>query len=138
MAVSFQGSTLVSDTLTHSYYGDAKFFQGEVEQEIYAFSVPRSSGIGEKSSGKRQRRHRLEVIWHTNAESTIRTNLDTLQAGGTYGTLSIPNYSTDGYLTFPYCRLERVDYGQRMAGRRADGNACTVMFATLFFLQVRF
>lgn len=136
MSVTFAGDTIVSDSTSSAYYGGAGFVAGDIEDEIYQFTIPRANGTGEKTSGNKRRHHALRCQWFSTDEKEVRSKIDEIRMEKKYGTLSIPNYSGNGYLAYPYCRLERVEWGGRQAGYR-DGSRVTVFSAVLYFIQVR-
>lgn len=136
MSFSFAGDTIISDSGSSAFYGGGSFIAGDIEDEIYTFAIPRSNGIGEKTSGDRARHHVVRVQWFSKDEKQVRDKIDDIRKRKMYGTLSIPDSGGNGYLTYPYCRLDRVDWGGRQAGYR-DGDSVTVFSATLYFVQVR-
>lgn len=135
MATTFDGETIQSDSFTVTN-GEAAVLSGGLESEIYEYSIPRSNGVGEKTSGHRRRVHRVRIRWCTTNESQVRELIYGFQYDRTVGTLVVES-ATSSTLTAPYCRLVDVQWGPRAAGYRPNGVKVTIMEAVLTFKQVR-
>jgi len=135
MSTTFASQTIQSDGFG-TFFGEATFLEGGLEDEIYEFSIPRSSGVGEKSAGDRRALHQLRVRWCTTDESTVRNQINDFRKDKTVGSLSVES-ATSGSLSFQYCRLVDVQWGTRAAGYRPDGVEVSIIEALLTFKQIR-
>lgn len=135
MGATFAGLDIVSDSFG-AFNGGFVFTEGDLEDEIYEFSIPRASGVGEKWSGDRRRIHVLRCQWYSTNESSVRARILAWRENKTVGTLALESASS-GTLQYQYCRLVQVQWGQRASGYRPNGGVVSILDATLYFKQVR-
>ncbi len=134
MSVTIGGATLVSDTASANEYGEYHFIEGSTEAEYYERSAPRADGVVEVTAGKRKRVHRLQVVWMTTAEATLRTAVEAYR-NSTYYTLVVSDAGMTSR-TYTYCRLADIQWGRRIGAYRA-GSAAMAIECTLTFVQVK-
>ncbi len=136
MGLTFNGNTVVSDSIGDQKYGIASLMQkGDVQQEIYETSFPPSDGIGEVFSGNRVAHHRVNVIWSTTDETEVDNFIDGLRTGLRYGSFTITRLGGRSSFTRANCRLESCEWGPRRTGS-LNGSLVMVIPAILTFKQV--
>lgn len=135
MATTFAGFTIQSDSFG-VYFGDCEFAEGDVEQEMFEFGIPRASGVGEKTAGDRRAIHTCRITWKSTDEEQVRDKIRQFRQDYTVGSLVVES-ATSTNLTFQYCRLMDVRWGRRAAGYTPQGTEVSIFDAVLIFKQVR-
>lgn len=134
MAITFGGSTIVSDSQADTYCGSANLFEGDREDEYVGDSVPRGSGFAETWVSSVKKEHHVEVVWYTGNEDSLKNTISGYK-DGVYRMLAAPTVS--GQRSVGKCRLADIRWGRRQRGTKPDGSACYVLKATLKFIQAQ-
>jgi hypothetical protein len=135
MSVTFNGTTIVSNSQGNNFFGEDRVEYGDLDDEVYTRSKPRAAGVSEVSAGTREAYHTIYVRYETPAETTVRATLKAFRVAGTYGSLVVET-SSGGTDTLKYCRLASIRYSVRQSGV-LNANKVQTFTAVLVFKQVR-
>ncbi len=132
MAVTFNGTTIVSDSFG-AMYGEQKFSRGGRMDEYEQWSIARANGIGETFCGNREAIHTLQVRYFSNDEDSLVATLYALQVPELF-TLGVDAADGGGPAYYEFCRMLTPQFGQRQAGTRGATRVVCIDI-TLRFLQ---
>lgn len=133
MSVTYNGTTIVSDTPAGVYSGEATFIVGDVVEPVYPYDIPGAAGLGEIVDGQKNRVHKLIVEYSTTNRATLDNALQGMR--GQYVSLVVGDSWTGVSETYQYCRLAAIEFGPSRAAKVAN-TAVRFVTCVMTFVQV--